>query len=147
MAASYWSLLAPAIEMATESRLYGPEGEYAFAPVALGFLVGAAFVYGTDALITSLGIQSPNVLLAMQSVGTNTKQRHQRGTGGVVVAGVKRFSRPAKVKSDKEDFDDDSSQLSHAARGAKFCSQVESTTIDGIPTTHPYTLTIVQSRC
>ncbi|XP_017798821.1 PREDICTED: zinc transporter ZIP11 isoform X2 [Habropoda laboriosa] len=78
VAASYWSLLAPAIEMATKSKIYGEEGEYAFVPVGVGFLIGAAFVYGTDALISSLGIQSPNVLLAMQSVGfyeQNTRRR------------------------------------------------------------------------
>ncbi|XP_014224240.1 zinc transporter ZIP11 isoform X1 [Trichogramma pretiosum] len=79
VAASYWSLLSPAIEMASESKLYGAEGEYAFVPVAIGFLIGAAFVYGTDALITYLGIQSPNVLLAMQSVGTmNSNKRKQK---------------------------------------------------------------------
>ncbi|XP_054008509.1 zinc transporter ZIP11 isoform X3 [Hylaeus anthracinus] len=79
VAASYWSLLSPAIEMATLSKLYGTEGEYAFVPVGAGFLIGAAFVYGTDLLISSLGIQSPNVLLAMQSVGfneQNTRRRH-----------------------------------------------------------------------
>ncbi|XP_006565725.1 zinc transporter ZIP11 isoform X3 [Apis cerana] len=78
IAASYWSLLAPAIEMATKSKIYGAEGEYAFVPIGVGFLIGAAFVYGTDALISSLGIQSPNVLLAMQSVGfyeQNTRRR------------------------------------------------------------------------
>ncbi|CAL7941217.1 unnamed protein product [Xylocopa violacea] len=78
VAASYWSLLAPAIEMATQSNSYGAEGKYAFVPVGVGFLIGAAFVYGTDALISSLGIQSPNVLLAMQSVGfyeQNTRRR------------------------------------------------------------------------
>ncbi|KAK4017899.1 hypothetical protein OUZ56_033890 [Daphnia magna] len=34
LAASYWSLLAPAIEMAESSGMYGESGEYAFAPVA-----------------------------------------------------------------------------------------------------------------
>ncbi|KZC05678.1 Zinc transporter ZIP11 [Dufourea novaeangliae] len=60
IAASYWSLLAPAIEMATESKMYGADGEYVFVPVGVGFLIGAAFVYGTDVLISSLGLQSPN---------------------------------------------------------------------------------------
>ncbi|XP_014211375.1 zinc transporter ZIP11 isoform X2 [Copidosoma floridanum] len=80
VAASYWSLLKPAIEMAEKDSTYGSNGEYAFAPVAMGFLLGALFVYGTDALITSLGIQSPNVLLAMQSVGfyeQNARRRQQ----------------------------------------------------------------------
>ncbi|XP_074099206.1 zinc/iron regulated transporter-related protein 48C isoform X2 [Cotesia typhae] len=83
VAASYWSLLAPAIEMAEESKFYGENGEFAFVPVAVGFLIGAAFVYGTDLLISSLGIQSPNVLLAMQSVGfyeQNTRRRIPEST-------------------------------------------------------------------
>lgn len=45
MAASYWSLLAPAIEMAEDSGKYG---SFAFVPVAVGFSLGAAFVYFAD---------------------------------------------------------------------------------------------------
>ncbi|CAH1957563.1 unnamed protein product [Acanthoscelides obtectus] len=62
-AASFWSLLNPAIEMATESKIYGENGEYAFLPVAFGFFLGAIFVYGADKLITVLGIHSPNMML------------------------------------------------------------------------------------
>lgn len=65
VAASYWSLLAPAIEMAEESLLYGEHGQFAFVPVAIGFLLGAVFVYGTDVFISSLGISSPNLVLGM----------------------------------------------------------------------------------
>jgi zinc transporter 11 len=66
-AASYWSLLAPAIEMAEDSKLYGQNGEYSFLPVAVGFLLGALFVYGTDLLISSLGVHSPNLILGDSS--------------------------------------------------------------------------------
>lgn len=59
VAASYWSLLAPAIEKAKESTLYGDKGQFAFVPVGIGFFLGALFVYGTDVLITVLGVQSP----------------------------------------------------------------------------------------
>ena len=45
LAASYWSLLAPAIEMAEESGLYGT---FTFVPVSIGFLLGAGFVYAAD---------------------------------------------------------------------------------------------------
>lgn len=115
VAASYWSLLAPAIEMATESKIYGANGEYAFVPVAVGFLIGATFVYGTDVLISTLGIQSPNVLLAMQSVGT--KQRRK------IIA---------KLKSD-EDLDDNVPFNDVQISGSgKMYTSVESTTIDGI---------------
>ena len=114
IAASYWSLLAPAIEMAAESKVYGDEGEFAFIPVGLGFLVGAAFVYGTDVLISSLGIQSPNVLLAMQSVGTKNRRRVHE-----------------KLKSD-EDLHDNDVISGVEITGGKMYTNVESTTIDGI---------------
>ncbi|XP_044766217.1 zinc transporter ZIP11 isoform X2 [Coccinella septempunctata] len=74
-AASFWSLLAPAIEMAVDSKFYGLNGEYAFAPVSLGFLLGALFVYSTDVLITYLGISSPNVMLALNSSSLPRKDR------------------------------------------------------------------------
>lgn len=62
-AASYWSLLAPAIEMAVESKIYGEEGEYAFVPVGIGFLFGAIFVFGADVLITKMGLHSKSMML------------------------------------------------------------------------------------
>ncbi|NXK17154.1 S39AB protein, partial [Arenaria interpres] len=56
LAASYWSLLAPAIDMAEES---GNFGAFAFFPVAVGFSLGAAFVYLADLLIPALGFSGP----------------------------------------------------------------------------------------
>ena len=53
-AASYWSLLNPAIEMAEKSGAYGENGQWAFFPVAVGFLLGAVFVWGTDSLMPLL---------------------------------------------------------------------------------------------
>ncbi|TKR92824.1 hypothetical protein L596_007398 [Steinernema carpocapsae] len=47
-AASFWSLLAPAIEISEEQM-----GKYAFVPVAVGFACGAAFVALSDRLIPS----------------------------------------------------------------------------------------------
>ena len=51
LAASYWSLLAPAIEMAEESGVYS---SFAFVPVSIGFVAGAAFVYLADILLPYL---------------------------------------------------------------------------------------------
>lgn len=51
LAASYWSLLAPAIELAERS---GTFGAFSFFPVAAGFVLGAAFVYGADLLLPAL---------------------------------------------------------------------------------------------
>ena len=59
IAASFWSLLAPAIEMAQQSGIYGSRGQYAFAPVSAGFFLGALFVYGADVLMTYAGVNSP----------------------------------------------------------------------------------------
>ncbi|XP_053673385.1 zinc transporter ZIP11 [Anopheles nili] len=65
IAASFWSLLAPAIELAESSHMYGSKGEFAFIPVAIGFLLGAIFVYGTDKIISYLGINSPTMMIAL----------------------------------------------------------------------------------
>lgn len=51
LAASYWSLLAPAIEIAEESELYGPDGRWAFVPAAVGFALGAATLFGTERVL------------------------------------------------------------------------------------------------
>ncbi|XP_052070809.1 zinc transporter ZIP11-like [Mytilus californianus] len=66
-AASYWSLLAPAIEMAELSGLYGSNGEWAFIPVAVGFVLGAVFVYGADVLIPYIGGGGTNVIMSLES--------------------------------------------------------------------------------
>jgi ZIP family zinc transporter len=53
IAASYWSLLAPAIEMAEEAG--GP----GWIPAAVGFLLGGAFLWGVDAVLPHLHIGYP----------------------------------------------------------------------------------------
>lgn len=67
LAASFWSLLAPAIEMAESSGYYGESGEHAYAPVAVGFFLGAMFVYITDVLMTYFKIGSSDIIKAMES--------------------------------------------------------------------------------
>ncbi len=47
LAASFWSLLAPSIEMA-EAAGYGP---WSFVPAATGFLAGCLFVFGADLVL------------------------------------------------------------------------------------------------
>lgn len=74
IAASYWSLLAPAIELAEESPTYGANGEYAFVPVGIGFFFGGLFVYLTDVLISSFGLCAPHLLLAMENDAHKRKQ-------------------------------------------------------------------------
>lgn len=51
LAASYWSLLAPAIQLAEESKMYG---SWIFVPISVGFIAGAVFVYLADLLLPLL---------------------------------------------------------------------------------------------
>jgi ZIP family zinc transporter len=53
IAASYWSLLAPAIEMAEESNLP------AWVPATVGFLLGGAFIWIIDKLLPHLHLGFP----------------------------------------------------------------------------------------
>lgn len=59
LAASYWSLLEPALEMAAGMGSYGERGEWAFIPVSVGVFLGAGFVYTADLVISGLGVSSP----------------------------------------------------------------------------------------
>ena len=52
-------MLAPGIEMAAASKNYGSSGQFAFVPVAVGFVLGAAFVYASDLVISHAGVHSP----------------------------------------------------------------------------------------
>lgn len=53
IAASYWSLLAPAIEMASNG------GVTAWVPASVGFLLGGLFLFATDKLLPHLHIGFP----------------------------------------------------------------------------------------
>ncbi|XP_062826930.1 zinc transporter ZIP11 isoform X2 [Anolis carolinensis] len=77
LAASYWSLLAPAIELAEDSEKFGA---FAFFPVAVGFTLGAAFVYFADVLLPWLGISEPPytaLALSCDSRAVKEKYEHQ----------------------------------------------------------------------
>ncbi|XP_068888683.1 zinc transporter ZIP11 isoform X4 [Aphelocoma coerulescens] len=79
LAASYWSLLAPAIEMAEES---GTFGAFSFFPVAAGFALGAAFVYGADLLIPVLGFTGPShAALALSCDQRAVKEKQEQMPG------------------------------------------------------------------
>lgn len=75
LAASYWSLLDPAVEMASSLPMYGDRGQLAWIPVAVGFFLGAAFVYAADVVMTHSGITS-----AVDIVQKNS-QNGRRGEG------------------------------------------------------------------
>uniref|UniRef100_H3CES6 Zinc transporter ZIP11 n=3 Tax=Tetraodon nigroviridis TaxID=99883 RepID=H3CES6_TETNG len=73
LAASYWSLLAPAIDMAEDSGKYG---SFAFLPVAVGFSFGAAFVYFADLALPLLGVGTdPHLAFALPHDSKQTKEK------------------------------------------------------------------------
>lgn len=53
IAASFWSLLVPSIEMTEKS------GQIGWIPAAVGFLAGGAFLFGIDKLLPHLHIYAP----------------------------------------------------------------------------------------
>ncbi|XP_075558225.1 zinc/iron regulated transporter-related protein 48C isoform X1 [Dermacentor variabilis] len=73
LAASFWSLLAPAIEIAESAGGYG---RLAFIPVGFGFFLGALFVYAMDKLIPSYDGHKADLALAMQLEKKSTLKRH-----------------------------------------------------------------------
>ena len=73
LAASYWSLLEPALEMAAGLDTYGENGQWAFLPVSVGFFLGAAFVYGTDTVMSNTGIASPLDLINKKKTDSETE--------------------------------------------------------------------------
>lgn len=68
LAASFWSLLAPAIEMAESSGMYGESGEYAFVPAAIGFFFGALFVFLADELMQYFQVGTTKLIIGILGI-------------------------------------------------------------------------------
>lgn len=87
VAASFWSLLKPAIEMAETSDLYGA---YSFLPVSGGFILGAIFVFGCDKLMSYLGLNSSNMMIQMTQTSNDKAEIAmddiKNGKNGLVAA-------------------------------------------------------------
>eukprot|EP00731_Ephydatia_muelleri_P029153 Em0020g797a len=67
LAATFWSLLEPAIEMADLSGVYGA---FAFVPVVVGFVAGAAFVYLADVILPHMGVDESPPMQTTQPVNS-----------------------------------------------------------------------------
>ncbi|KAM4691465.1 zinc transporter ZIP11 isoform 2-T2 [Rhinophrynus dorsalis] len=75
LAASYWSLLAPAIEMAEMSNQYG---SFSFLPAAVGFSLGAGFVYLADQILPALGVSDdPYSIATLNHDSKPTKEKDE----------------------------------------------------------------------
>lgn len=103
LAASYWSLLAPAIEMAEESGDYGVDGQWAFVPVSIGFALGAAFVWAADLLLDYWGV-GHGVLDVLgkptksSTAQENTKENADSKAGGRPGLRSRKASSPNRTK-------------------------------------------------
>ena len=105
LAASYWSLLAPAIEMVSGEEIP------AWFPAAAGFLVGAVFLWGADKILPHLHIGFPteeaegiktvwqrSVLLVLAITLHNIPEGLAVGVAfGAVAAGVPSATLPAAI--------------------------------------------------
>lgn len=63
LAASYWSLLAPAVELSKTSEYWNTSEVLTLVPVCGGFFLGALFVYLADLVLDSLGVTNPTISL------------------------------------------------------------------------------------
>ena len=117
LAASYWSLLAPAIELAQASPLYG--ASLAWLPVAIGVAAGAAFIVACDRALRRYGVAELDDALrdyALQRVeggagasGSGSASDGESDDGGDgPVAGSERWAR---------DGDSVASRVRRRARG------------------------------
>ncbi|XP_071968657.1 zinc transporter ZIP11 isoform X1 [Engystomops pustulosus] len=73
LAASYWSLLAPAIEMSSQY------GSWAFLPAAIGFSFGAGFVYFADMLLPALGVNDDPFSIATSTYESKPVKEKDEG--------------------------------------------------------------------
>mmetsp|Transcript_16049 Transcript_16049/g.27652 ORF Transcript_16049/g.27652 Transcript_16049/m.27652 type:complete len:261 (+) Transcript_16049:415-1197(+) len=93
LAASYWSLLAPSIELAEQMNYE----HLSFLPAAVGFFLGAAFVFAADQLLPEHA-DSPDKMLANDS----KKYDNENETRGEAAQSSKLRNRKGKGKeSDK----------------------------------------------
>ncbi|CAJ0576055.1 unnamed protein product, partial [Mesorhabditis spiculigera] len=68
IAASFWSLLAPAIDIAEETA-----GSFAFVPVAVGFILGAVFVHYADRMLPSCLVAEEHLMESLHMNQTETQ--------------------------------------------------------------------------
>jgi len=105
LAASYWSLLDPAVEMASSLPMYGDQGQLAWIPVAVGFFLGAAFVYGADVVMTHVGIHSAaDIVKSSKGEGRSSPEvQRMSSIGEERENGMRRRRRTTTSTEDNED--------------------------------------------
>lgn len=80
LAASYFSLLAPAIEFAKESGQYGENGTWSFVPACIGVLLGGLFVHLSDRLLPHSETDTVTLLTAQHTAAGRRRALPIAGT-------------------------------------------------------------------
>jgi len=124
LAASYWSLLGPAIEMSEDY------GSLSFLPAAIGFIAGALVVYGGDEFLNALGYNSDetSAIVAAAKSPTSSPKANIRAMNNInnnnnnksaleVESGLRRRGRKGEKNGISER--DDSSDAFQARKKAK----------------------------
>jgi len=60
LSASYWSLLAPSVELAKGNEFWGTNAALSLVPVCGGFFLGALFVFLSDIWLEKMGVVGGN---------------------------------------------------------------------------------------
>jgi len=110
LAASYWSLLEPALEMAASLQTYGENGEWCFIPVAIGFFLGALFVYGADVMMQSIGVENPIELMKKDKVDNNDNASASYNQNKSTASSYNLRKRTVKSSSNEEGYKDQDMQ-------------------------------------
>jgi len=92
MAASFWSLLNPAIEEAEKSGVYGTRWNWA--PVSIGFLIGGLFVFVSDKCLPCLTRKDPE--LEIQLGGGEVEASYTKKADTELNSGTVSEDRPLK---------------------------------------------------
>ena len=92
IAASYWSLLAPAIEMA-ELEASVP----AWLPATVGFLLGGGFLFAVDQVLPHLHLGEPRE--HAEGISTSWRRRGSPGCGSSSMTPASVFRQRSSTKS------------------------------------------------
>lgn len=98
IAASFWSLMSPALEHAEGAGYYGKKGEFAWGPVGIGFVLGGLFVFLSEKCIPRFS-KDPAVELAMAT--TKKTNGHTNNGADVTVEVVPQTLDQFKADQEK----------------------------------------------
>jgi len=120
LAASYWSLLAPAIEKAEEAKY----GSLAWAPVAVGFCLGAAFVayagkYTEGIEMSSIISDKKDLSPSKKSSSVKHKDDNKESNLSIIEGTMLRKRNVPSQEEETEMVDDSKNQIIAAERKQK----------------------------